>query len=72
MPGVSIAVIHDFKLDWAQGFRVCEAGKPEPVTEKTLFQAASVSKPIFAVAVMRLVQEGKLDLERDVNDYLTI
>ncbi|MGR6544037.1 serine hydrolase domain-containing protein [Paenibacillus tundrae] len=70
-PGVSIAVIHDFKLDWARGFGVCEAGKPEPVTETTFFQAASVSKPIFAIAVMRLVQEGKLDLDRDVNDYLT-
>ncbi|KQY94445.1 hypothetical protein ASD24_02470 [Paenibacillus sp. Root52] len=70
-PGVSIAVINDFKLDWARGFGVREAGKPEPVTETTLFQAASVSKPIFAIAVMRLVQEGKLDLDRDVNEYLT-
>ncbi|WP_164848700.1 serine hydrolase [Paenibacillus sp. DCT19] len=70
-PGVSIAVIHDFKLEWARGFGICEAGKPEAVTETTLFQAASVSKPIFAVAVMRLVQEGKLDLDRDVNNYLT-
>lgn len=70
-PGVSIAVIHDFKLEWARGFGICETGKPEAVTETTLFQAASVSKPIFAVAVMRLVQEGKLDLDRDVNDYLT-
>ncbi|MCG7378820.1 beta-lactamase family protein [Paenibacillus sp. ACRSA] len=70
-PGVSIAVIHDFKLEWARGFGLCEAGKPEAVNETTLFQAASVSKPIFALAVMRLVQEGKLDLDRDVNEYLT-
>ncbi|GAB6930635.1 hypothetical protein JCM10914A_46180 [Paenibacillus sp. JCM 10914] len=69
-PGVSIAVIHNFKLEWARGFGIREAGKPDPVTETTLFQAGSISKPVFALAVMRLVQEGKLDLNRDVNDYL--
>ncbi|MFF2479656.1 serine hydrolase domain-containing protein [Paenibacillus sp. NPDC058071] len=69
-PGVSIAVINNFKLEWARGFGLREAGKPEPVTETTLFQAGSISKPVFALAVMRLVQEGKLDLDRDVNDYL--
>jgi CubicO group peptidase (beta-lactamase class C family) len=41
------------------------------VTETTLFEAGSISKPIFALAVMRLVQEGKLDLDKDVNEYLT-
>jgi CubicO group peptidase (beta-lactamase class C family) len=37
----------------------------------TLFQAASISKPVFALAVMRLVQEGQLNLDEDVNTYLT-
>ncbi|WP_152393045.1 serine hydrolase domain-containing protein [Paenibacillus guangzhouensis] len=69
-PGVSIAVINNFELEWARGFGLREAGNPEPVTETTLFQAGSISKPVFALSVMRLVQEGRLDLDRDVNDYL--
>lgn len=70
-PGVSVAVIKGSEIEWARGFGLCEAGRPDPVTEKTLFQAASVSKPVFAAAVMRLSQEGRLDLDRDVNGYLT-
>jgi CubicO group peptidase (beta-lactamase class C family) len=70
-PGVSIAVINHYKLEWARGFGVKEWGKPDAVTEATLFQAGSISKPIFALAVMRLVQDGKLDLDEDVNHYLS-
>src|SRR5262245_44447291 len=69
-PGVSIAVVNNYKIEWARGFGVREQGKRDPVTETTLFQAASISKPMFALAVMRLVQEGKLDLDEDVNRYL--
>ncbi|HKQ37227.1 MAG TPA: serine hydrolase domain-containing protein [Verrucomicrobiae bacterium] len=69
-PGVSIAVVNDYRIEWARGFGVKEWGKPAPVTEETMFQAGSVSKPTFALAVMRLEQDGRLDLERDVNDYL--
>lgn len=70
-PGVSIAVINDGVIEWAQGFGLCEAGQPAPVTSETLFQAGSISKPVFALAVMRLVEEGILDLDEDVNRYLT-
>lgn len=70
-PGISIAVINDFEIEWTSGFGVCEAGKPREVTPDTLFQAASISKPVFALAVMRLVQEGQLNLDEDVNTYLT-
>ena len=70
-PGISIAVINDFKVEWARGFGVCEAGTIREVTADTLFQAASISKPVFALAVMRLVQEGCLSLDEDVNTYLT-
>ncbi len=69
-PGVSIAVINNYRVEWARGFGVREWGKADPVTETTLFQAGSISKPVFAVAVMRLVQAGKLDLDEDVNHYL--
>jgi CubicO group peptidase (beta-lactamase class C family) len=69
VPGVSIAVIHDGKIEWARGFGVTSIGGP-PVTPDTLFQAASISKPVAAMAVLRLVQSGKLSLDANVNDYL--
>jgi CubicO group peptidase (beta-lactamase class C family) len=69
VPGVSIAVIHDGKIEWARGFGVTSVGGP-PVTPDTLFQAASISKPVAAMAVLRLVQSGKLSLDTDVNQYL--
>ncbi|MBA3344485.1 MAG: serine hydrolase [Gemmatimonadales bacterium] len=69
-PGVSIAVINRSRLEWARGFGVREAGAGDSVTDRTLFQAASISKPIFAMAVMRLAQERRLDLAQDVNTYL--
>ena len=70
VPGVSIAVINDYRVEWARGYGVLEAGTAEVVDENTLFQAASISKPVAAVAVLRLVQEGKLDLDEDVNTKL--
>jgi CubicO group peptidase (beta-lactamase class C family) len=70
-PGVSVAVINDGEIEWARGFGVTEAGKPEPVTTETLFQAGSISKPVAAMAALRLVQEGRIDLDEDVNTYLT-
>jgi CubicO group peptidase (beta-lactamase class C family) len=69
VPGVSIAVIHDGKIEWARGFGVIRVGGPA-VTPDTLFQAASISKPVTALAVLHLAESGKLDLEADVNRYL--
>ena len=69
VPGVSIAVIHDGQIEWARGFGVAKTGGP-PVTPETLFQAASISKPVTALAVLHLVESGKLDLDADVNQYL--
>lgn len=69
VPGVSIAVIHEGKIEWARGFGVTKIGGP-PVTPGTLFQAASISKPVTALAVLQLVEFGKLDLDADINQYL--
>jgi CubicO group peptidase (beta-lactamase class C family) len=69
VPGVSIAVIHDGKIEWARGFGVTRVGGPA-VTPDTLFQAASISKPLTAMAVLHLAESGKLDLDADVNRYL--
>jgi CubicO group peptidase (beta-lactamase class C family) len=71
VPGFSVAVINEGRVEWARGYGVKEAGKNDPVTTETMFQAGSISKPVAALAVMRLVQDGKLDLDEDVNRKLT-
>jgi CubicO group peptidase (beta-lactamase class C family) len=70
VPGVSIAVINDFEIEWAKGYGILEAGGDEPVTTDTLFQAASVGKPLTAAAALHFVEQGLLDLDGDVNDAL--
>jgi CubicO group peptidase (beta-lactamase class C family) len=70
VPGVSIAVLHNGKIEWARGFGVHSLGG-DPVDAETLFQAGSISKPLAAMACLRLVQQGKLSLDADVNTYLT-
>jgi CubicO group peptidase (beta-lactamase class C family) len=69
VPGVSVAVIHDGKIEWAHGFGLTKVGGP-PVMPETLFQAGSISKVVTAIAVLRLVEAGKLNLDTDVNQYL--
>lgn len=70
VPGLSIAVIHDGKIAWARGYGVTRIGGAA-VTPATLFQAASLSKPVTAVAALRMVQDGVLDLDQPANTYLT-
>ncbi|MBL8204022.1 MAG: serine hydrolase [Blastocatellia bacterium] len=67
VPGVSIAVINNGKLEWAKGYGVAEAGSARPVTVETRFQAASISKPVAALAALALVQQGQLNLDENVN-----
>src|SRR5712672_1052862 len=69
-PGVSIALINNYKIGWARGSGVREVASNEAVTADTLFQAASISKPVTAMAALRLVQQGKLNLDEDVNKRL--
>lgn len=69
--GLSVAVIYNYKLDWAKGYGWADAEKKIPVTVQTLFQAASISKSINSVGVLKLVQDKKLDLYSDINNYLT-
>lgn len=67
--GLSVAVIHDGAIEWARGFGVTRIGGP-PVTPDTLFEAGSISKPVTALEVLRLVQTRKLALDADADDYL--
>jgi CubicO group peptidase (beta-lactamase class C family) len=66
---LSVAVIHDGRIEWARGYGVRSAGGP-PVTPGTLFQAASISKTIAALAALHAVEAGDLELDKDVNQYL--
>lgn len=70
VPGVSIAVVDRGRIVWSVGRGVLEAGGSEPVTAHSIFQAASISKVIAATATLRLVDQGELDLDTDVNRYL--
>jgi CubicO group peptidase (beta-lactamase class C family) len=70
VPGVSVAVIKDFEVHWAKGYGTADVSSSAPVTPETMFQAASISKPTAAMGIMRLVQEGKLSLDSDINTYL--
>jgi len=68
--GLSIAVIKNYQIAWAKGYGWADEDKKIPVTTKTLFQAASLSKSLNAVGLLKLVQDKKLDLYADINNYL--
>jgi len=70
VPGVSVAVLHNGVIEWAEGFGVSSIGGP-PVNADTMFQAGSISKPLAAMAALRLVQQGKLSLDADIDTELT-
>lgn len=70
VPGVSVAVIDNGAIAWARGYGVREIGTEQPVTTNTLFQAASISKSVAAVVALRLVEQGVLVLDEDVNRRL--
>src|SRR5579862_8451221 len=67
VPGVSIAVVRDFKVDWAKAYGVADAETNRPVETTTTFQAASISKPITAMAALRLVEDGRFKLDDSIN-----
>jgi len=71
VPGVSIAVIRDQQIHWAKGYGVADVATGAAVNNETMFQAASMSKPVAAMAVLRAVQDGLFTLDDDINRILT-
>ena len=67
---VSIAVIKDYKIEWVKAYGYADVSEKRKATPQTLFQAASISKSINSLGVLKLVEEGKLGLDDDINNYL--
>jgi CubicO group peptidase (beta-lactamase class C family) len=69
-PGVSIAVVNDFALDWAKAYGILKAGGERTVAVNSYFEAASTSKLVTAAMVLHHVDRGTLNLDEDINTYL--
>ena len=70
VPGLAIAVIRGGKTTWLRGFGMKEVKTGQPVTGETVFEAASLSKPVFTYGVLKLVEQGKLGLDVPLTTYL--
>ena len=68
--GLSIAVIKDYKIQWAKGYGWADVESKRRVDANTRFQAASISKSLNSMGQLKLIQQGKIDGEADINNYL--
>src|ERR1700728_4886436 len=70
VPGFTIVVVEGLRVAYSYSFGVTDAEKPKPVTNRSLFHMASVSKPFTGTAVMQLAQRRKIILDAPVAEYL--
>jgi CubicO group peptidase (beta-lactamase class C family) len=70
VPAVSIALINNEEIEWAKAYGYLSMDAMKEVDTLTLFQAASISKPVSAIAALQLVEQRKIDLDENVNKYL--
>lgn len=68
--GMSVAVINNYKLEWAKGYGMADVKSNKPVTAATLFLAGSISKSVNALGVLKLADQKKIDLQKNINEYL--
>lgn len=68
--GLSLSVIKDYKIEWSKNYGWADSLEQRPVTDQTRFQVASNSKSLNAIGVLKLVQDGKINLDTDINQYL--
>ena len=71
VPGAAVALVRDGRPAWSEGYGHASKARGSAVTPDTVFQVGSISKSVTAWGVMRLVQQGKLDLDAPVERYLT-
>lgn len=70
VPGVAVAYVEDGRLAYTGEFGIKNAETKEPVVRDTVWQVGSLSKPVFALGVMKLVADGRLDLNKPLADYV--
>ncbi len=70
VPGLAVAVFNNYEIEWIRAYGVTDAASKTPVTEETLFQAASISKPVAAMVALHFVEKGLIDLDGDINEKL--
>ena len=71
IPGLSIAVLHKGQIEWAKGYGVADSSENRLVTSETMFLAGSISKPVAAIRAHQLAEEGIINLDSNVNTYLS-
>jgi CubicO group peptidase (beta-lactamase class C family) len=71
VPGLSIAVIKDYKIDWAKGYGSADTTKNIKVMTETMFSAGSISKFVMAVTALKMVENRQIELEKPIDNYLT-
>ena len=70
VPGVSISIIQNSKIAYTKSFGIADANTGISVNENTMFEACSMSKPVFSYLVLKLEEQNKLDLDKPLKDYL--
>ena len=71
VPGASVAVMENGEISWAKGYGLADTEKDIPVNAETVFDAASIAKPVTAWGIMTLVEDGRLDLDAPISQYVT-
>jgi len=70
LPALSIALVEDQQIVWSKGFGMADPDAKKPATAETVYRVGSVSKLFTDIAIMQLVEQGKIDLDAPINTYL--